>query len=46
MSSALPLRTQVWRHVLLGDVSMPDVPAALAGLATEADTLRAASRSR
>ena len=42
VSSALPLRTQVWRHVLLEDVPMPDVPAPLAGLATEADTLRAA----
>ena len=41
MSSALPLRTQVWRHVLLGDVPMPDVPAPLAGLASEAGTLAA-----
>ena len=41
VSSALPLRTQVWRHVLLGDVPMPDVPAALAGLASEAGTLAA-----
>jgi hypothetical protein len=42
VSTALPLRTQVWRHVLLGDVPMPDVPAPLAGLATEADALRSA----
>ena len=42
VSGALPLRTQVWRHVLLGDVPMPDVPASLAGLASEAHTLRAA----
>ena len=41
VSSALPLRTQVWRHVLLGDVPMPNVPAPLAGLASEADALRA-----
>ena len=46
MSSALPLRTQVWRHVLLGDVPMPDVPAPLAGLASEAGTLRAARSGR
>ena len=44
VSSALPLRTQVWRHVLLEDVPMPDVPAPLAGLATEADALRCESR--
>jgi class 3 adenylate cyclase len=44
VSSALPLRTQVWRHVLLEDVPMPDVPPALAGLATEAAVLRQAIR--
>ncbi len=46
VSSALPLRTQVWRHVLLGDVPMPNVPAPLAGLASEADALRAARSGR
>ena len=46
VSSALPLRTQVWRHVLLEDVPMPDVPAPLAGLAAEAGALRAATQSR
>ena len=46
VSPVLPLRTQVWRHVLLGDVPMPEVPAPLAGLATEAGALRAALQPR
>ena len=29
------LRTRVWRHTLLGDVDMPNVPSQLAGLAHE-----------
>jgi hypothetical protein len=41
VSVALPLRTGVWRHVLLGDVPPPDIPSPLAGLAVEADALRA-----
>jgi class 3 adenylate cyclase len=40
VSSTLPLRTQVWRHVLLGDVPEPEIPSALAGLAAEAKALR------
>jgi hypothetical protein len=41
VSTALPLRTRVWRHALLGDLAPPEIPPALAGLATEADALRA-----
>jgi hypothetical protein len=41
LSAALPLRTRVWREALLGDVTSPELPPALAGLATEADVLRA-----
>ncbi len=40
VSSTLPLRTQVWRHVLLGDVPEPEIPASLAGLAAEVTALR------
>jgi hypothetical protein len=41
LSAALPLRTRVWREALLGDVTSPELAPALAGLATEADVLRA-----
>jgi AAA ATPase domain len=41
VSAALPLRTQIWRQVLLGDVPEPEIPSALAGLAAEAAALRA-----
>ena len=41
ISTALPLRTRVWRHELLGDVAPPEILPALAGLAAEADALRA-----
>lgn len=41
LSAALPLRSRVWREALLGDVTSPELPPALAGLATEADVLRA-----
>jgi hypothetical protein len=41
VSVAVPLRTRVWRHVVLGDVAPPEIPPALAGLAVEADVLRA-----
>ena len=41
VSVALPLRTRVWRHAMLGDVPPPEMPPALAGLAVEADVVRA-----
>jgi hypothetical protein len=42
VSTALPFRTRVWRHALLGDLTSPEIPQALSGLAAEADVLRAA----
>ena len=41
VSRVLPLRTQVWRHVLLGETGEPEIPSALAGLAAEVKALRA-----
>jgi DNA-binding SARP family transcriptional activator len=40
ISSVLPLRTLLWRHVLVGDVPEPACPPALGGLAAEARALR------
>ena len=40
VSAILTLRTQAWRHVLLGDVPEPELPSALAGLAAEIRALR------
>ena len=40
LSQPLALRTQAWRHVLLGDVPAPDVPPALGGLHAEIEALR------
>ncbi len=40
LSMPLALRTQAWRHVLLGDVPEPTVPAALDGLHAEIAALR------
>src|SRR4051794_15658217 len=40
LSQPLTLRTQAWRHVLLGDVPAPDVPPALGGLHAEIQALR------
>jgi AAA ATPase domain len=41
VSATLPLRTQVWRHALLGDVPEPALPSALSGLAVELEALGA-----
>jgi DNA-binding SARP family transcriptional activator len=40
ISSVLPLRTLLWRHVLVGDIAEPASPPALGGLAVEARALR------
>ena len=40
LSPVLALRTQAWRHALLGDVPAPEVPAELAGIAVEVEALR------
>jgi hypothetical protein len=40
VSSILPLRTSLWRHVLVGDTAEPDCPPALGGLIAEARALR------
>lgn len=46
VSTALPLRTQVWRHAFLGDVSPPKVPANLSGLNVEAAALKLVAAGR
>jgi hypothetical protein len=40
LSESHLLRTRVWRHVLLGDTPMPQVPHTLSGLHQEATVLR------
>jgi class 3 adenylate cyclase len=40
LSMPLALRTQAWRHVMLGDIPEPNVPAALGGLHAEIAALR------
>jgi hypothetical protein len=39
ISAVVPLRTQIWRHALLGDVTAPPVPPQLPGLEIERQRL-------